>query len=99
METADRHRVLVADLSTERARLGETNVMRCGRHPAAVDAWLRGDEFAVLLVAQPNGLRHNATTTYGCGSRRDCRALGWVSHRRKERLFSRGSGSLFRRRL
>ena len=46
-------------LAAERARLREANVMRFGRRAAAHDAWLRGDEFAVLLVAQTNGLRRN----------------------------------------
>src|SRR5271157_4416770 len=99
METADGDGVFVADLSTERARLRETNMMGFRGRSAAHDAGLRGDEFAVLLVAQPNGLRRNATPTDGCGSRRGRRGRGWVSHRRKERLFNRRSGSFFRRRL
>ena len=61
MEPADGDRVFVADLSAERAGLGKANVMRFGRRPAADNAWLRGDELAVLLVAQTNGLRRNAT--------------------------------------
>ena len=56
MEPADGDRVFVADLAAERARLGEANVMRFGRRPAADDAGLSGDELAVLLVAQANGL-------------------------------------------
>ena len=61
MEPADGDRVFVADLAAERAGLGEANVMRFGWRPAADDAGLRGDELAVLLVAQANGLRRNAT--------------------------------------
>ena len=52
MEPAERDGVFVADLPSERARLGEANVMGFGRRPAADDAGLRGDELAVLLVAQ-----------------------------------------------
>src|SRR5271157_3855695 len=99
MESADGESEFVADLSTERARLRETNVMGFRGCSTADDAWLRGDEFAVLLVAQADGLRCNATAAYGRGARRGCRARGWVFHRRKERLFNRRSESQCRRRL
>ena len=68
MEPADWDRVFVADLSAERARLGEANVMRLGRRAAADDAGLSGDELAVLLVAQANGFRRNATAACASGS-------------------------------
>ena len=55
MKPTDRNRVLVADFSAECARLSEANVMRLSWRPAADDAGLRGDKFAVLLVAQANG--------------------------------------------
>ena len=61
MDPADRDRVFVADLAAERAGLGEANVMRFGWRAAADDAGLCGDELAVLLVAQADGLRRNAT--------------------------------------
>ena len=61
MKAADRDCVLVANLAVKRARLRKADVVRFGRGAAADDAWLRGDEFAVLLVAQTNGLRGNAT--------------------------------------
>ena len=61
MDPADWDRVFVADLAAERAGLGKANVMRFGGRAAADDAGLRGDEFAVLLVAQTDGLRRNAT--------------------------------------
>jgi hypothetical protein len=61
MKSADGNRVFVADLAAERARLGEANVMGLGGCAAADDAGLRGDELAVLLVAQTNGLSGNAT--------------------------------------
>ena len=51
MDPADRDRVLIADFAAERARLGEANMMRFGRHSTADDARLRGDELAVLLPA------------------------------------------------
>jgi hypothetical protein len=50
MCTADRNCILVADFSTKRAGLGKADVVRFGRRAAADDAWLRCDEFAVLLV-------------------------------------------------
>ena len=60
MKPADWDCVFVADLAAERARLGEANVMRFGRSPTANNAGLRGDELAVLLIAQANGFRRNA---------------------------------------
>ena len=67
METADGNRIFVADLSPERARLSEANMMCLGGRPAAHDAGLLGDELAVLLVAQANGLRRDPTTSDGRG--------------------------------
>jgi hypothetical protein len=61
MESADWDGVFVADFSAERTRLGEANVMRLGGRPAADDTGLRGDVLAVLLIAQANGFRRNAT--------------------------------------
>ena len=52
MDAADWDRILVADFSAERARLGETNVMCLGRRPAAGHTWLRRNELAVLLVTR-----------------------------------------------
>jgi SH3-like domain-containing protein len=49
MDPADWRREFIADPAGERAWLREPNVMRLGRRAAAHDAWLRGDEFAVLL--------------------------------------------------
>ncbi len=65
VETADGDCVFVADLSAERARLSEANVMRLRGRPAADDAGLSGDEFAVLFIAQPNGLRRHAASYAG----------------------------------
>ena len=56
MEPADRNRIFVADLSTERTRLGKANVVRFARRPAADEARLRRNKSAVLLVPQANGL-------------------------------------------
>ncbi len=56
MEPAERDREFVADLAVQRARLREAKVMCFGGRAAADDAGLHGDEFAVLLVAQTNGL-------------------------------------------
>ena len=61
MEPADGNCVFVANLSAERARLGEANVMRFRGCPAADDTGLRGDELAVFFVTQANGFRRYAT--------------------------------------
>jgi hypothetical protein len=61
MKPTDWDRVLVADFSTERSRLGEADVMRLAWRPAADDARLRRDESAMFLVAQSNGLGGHAT--------------------------------------
>ena len=57
MEPADGNRVFVADLSAERTKLGQAKVMGLRGCSAADYAGLCGDEFAVLLVTQANGLR------------------------------------------
>ena len=62
MDPADGDCIFVADLAAERARLGKANVMRFGGRTAANDAGLRGDELAVLLVAQTDSLRRDPTT-------------------------------------
>ena len=51
MEPADWDGVFVADLPVKRARLRKANVMGFGGGATADDAGLRGNEFAVLLVA------------------------------------------------
>jgi hypothetical protein len=62
VDATHRNGELVADLAAERPRLGKTQMVRIGGGAAAHDAGLRGDEFAVVLVSQPNGLgRHVAT--------------------------------------
>ena len=72
MDSADWDRVFVADLAAERSGLGETNVMRFGGRATADDAGLRGDESAMLLVAQTDSLRRKAASLddYRCRSRR-----------------------------
>ncbi len=66
MDPTNGDRVFVADLAAECRRLREANVMRFGGPTATYDARQRGDEFAVLLVAQTNGLRrHPATADNG----------------------------------
>jgi hypothetical protein len=56
METTDRNCVLVADLSAERARLGESEVMRLAWRPATDDTGLRCDKLAMLFVAEADHL-------------------------------------------
>ena len=77
--------------------------MRFGWCPTADNAWLRGDELAVLLIAQANGFRRNATTPGASvirGSRRrdcDCifnRSNKWLLNRRF-RIFCRRRMQLF----
>ena len=60
VEPADRDRVFVADFPVERAGLRKANVMGFGWHAAANKTGLRGDELAMLFVAQTNGLCSNA---------------------------------------
>ena len=52
MCATDGDRVFVADLSSERAGLGKTKMVRVGRRAAAHDAGLAGHESGMLLVAQ-----------------------------------------------
>ena len=61
MDPADRDRVFIADLSAESTGLSKPNVMGLGWRAAAHNARLGRDELTVLLVAQANGLRRNAT--------------------------------------
>ena len=66
-----RGRVFVADLSSERAGLGKAKMVRVGRRAAAHDAGLAGHEFGMFLVAQANGLAHDAAA--------DGRISSWTS--------------------
>jgi hypothetical protein len=54
MQATDWNGVLVADLAAERAWLSEANVVRFARGPAAYDAGLGCDIFAVFPVAKPD---------------------------------------------
>ena len=65
MDPADCHGVFVAYFSAEGPRLRKAKVMHFGGRAAAYEARLSGDEFAVLLVAQTNGLRRNPTARRG----------------------------------
>jgi hypothetical protein len=60
--------------------LSKANVVRFGRRAAADHARLRRDEFSVLLVAQANGFRRNATAPDDCryGGRRLGTAEGYM---------------------
>src|SRR5271156_2724229 len=60
MRATDRDRVFIAHLSSERAGLRESKMMRVGRRAAAHDAGLAGYESGVLLIAQANGLAHDS---------------------------------------
>jgi hypothetical protein len=51
VNTAERHRELVADFATERARLGRAKMMGIRGLPAADKAGLRGDEPTMFFVA------------------------------------------------
>src|ERR1700722_16582062 len=56
VQATDRHRELVADLAPEGAGLGKTQVVGINGRAPADEAGLVGDEFAVVLVAESNGL-------------------------------------------
>jgi hypothetical protein len=45
-----------------------TLLLRFGRRSAVDDPGVRGDELAVLLVAQANGFRRNATAAWSAAS-------------------------------
>ena len=60
MKAANRDGVLITDLAAKRARLSKAEMMGFCRASAADEAGLRGDELAVLLVSQANGLGRNA---------------------------------------
>src|SRR5688572_4621240 len=60
MQPTNRHRELIAHFASKRWGLGKAQVMRVGGCAAAHQAWLARDEGAVLLVAQADGLCHQA---------------------------------------
>jgi hypothetical protein len=60
VEATDRNGELVADFAAERPRLSKTQMVGVGRRAAAHQAWQGGNELAVVLVAQANGLGRHA---------------------------------------
>ena len=60
MKAANRYGVLITHLSAKRARLSKAEMMGFCRVSTADEAGLSGDELAVLLVSQTNGLRLDA---------------------------------------
>ena len=81
VKPANRDRVLVGDLPSERARLGETNVMRFARNSAADNARLCRHISTVEFVAQSDGLRSKASVS--------CAAHWWQNNRRRIGLLER----------
>ena len=69
MDTTHRNSEFVADLPAERPRLGKAQMMGIGGRATAYHAWLAGHEFAMVVVAQPNGLGRHAATAGLCGIR------------------------------
>ena len=78
--------------------------MRLGGRATADDAGSRGDEFTVLLVAQTDGLRRNATapdvSVIRDNRRRDCDCIFNLGNKllldwRRGSLFRRGLGFFF----
>ena len=63
VQPADRDCVFIAHLSAESTGLSKPNVMGLGWRAAAHNARLSPDELAVLLVAQADGFRRNATAS------------------------------------
>src|SRR6516225_8288569 len=53
MSSAKRNRELIADFAAKRPRLRKTEMMHVGGTPAANQAWLLGDRFHMLAVADP----------------------------------------------
>jgi hypothetical protein len=94
MDPADGDRIFVADLPAERAWLGEANMMRFRRRPAADNTGLTGDELAVLFVAQANGLCVDATAARAKPRGQDDRSRGGGLRRRRERVLDWKSGYL-----
>jgi hypothetical protein len=76
VQPADRDCVSIAHLSAESTGLSKPNVMGLGWRAAAHNARLGRDELSVLLVAQANGFRRNATAPGASviqgNCRRDC---------------------------
>ena len=73
VQPAERDCVFIAHLSAKSTGLSKPNVMGLGRGAAAHDARLSPDELTVLLVAQANGFRRNATTARRHPTGYDCR--------------------------
>ena len=99
MKPADWDCVFVAHLSAERAGLSKANVMRFGRRAAANNAGLRGDELAVLLIAQANGFRCNATAPGASVIRQNSRRDPTASSTVVANGFSTEGQDLLRRRM
>src|SRR6516225_4985043 len=57
MSSAKRNRELIADLTAKGRKLCNTEMMRIGGTPAANQAWLLGDGFHMLPVANSTGHR------------------------------------------
>jgi len=53
---------LITDFAAERPRLSKTQMVGIGRCAAAHQAGLGGNEFAMVAVAQANGLGRHAAT-------------------------------------
>jgi hypothetical protein len=96
MRATDGDGVFVADLSPERARLGEAKMMRVRRGASTYDARLPGDEFTMFLVAQANGLAHD-TAAAGVDFLRDFRENGGAVRAFDTRLRGRNGNGLARR--
>ncbi|MGB8324182.1 MAG: hypothetical protein WCE52_14585, partial [Candidatus Acidiferrum sp.] len=91
VQPADWDCVFIAHLSAESTGLSKPNVMGLGWRAAAHNARLGRDELTVLLVAQANGFRRNATApdanVVRGNWRRDCdctfnRSDEWLPNRR-----------------
>ena len=63
MSPTQRHGELVADLAAKRPGLGKAQMVSIGRGTATHQTRLGGYEFAVLLVAQADGLGGNPAAT------------------------------------
>jgi hypothetical protein len=73
MDTAHRDSELVADLTAQRAGLGKAQMVSICGQTAAHQAGLGGDEIAVVLVAQTDGLGRYPTRPLRDPTGRDSR--------------------------
>jgi hypothetical protein len=83
VEPAERDGVFVADLAAKSPRLRKAKMVGFRWSSATDDAWLRGDEFTMILVVKPDGLRSDSAAgdVRGRNNHRLRRVKGFTSTR------------------